>query len=455
MSRRFDVFIASPNDVQEERRHTRDAIGALSDKLQSLYDVTLSSVHWKQFAPVASKSANEPFQAQILTRLDPCRIFIGILYRRYGTAIPQMGGVSGTEREFRFALEHRRRMKILTYFREQGDEVATDPDTVEQLHKVNLFKKKIEKKGLPYAAYKQPEDFQKLILLDLMEVVVSMLTDAPRRQAMRKFFCFDRDHGKGEPSVLIGYPAIHKHLGDSARPDYDWQKRLLPNVIYEDFKTIQKLESALVTIGVRNYSSVTTDHPMLTTASPGNRIWLCVPRNTPAQRRLKSFGDRVRFRFEGDDSQSRTIVWKRTDGSKVEIRSPLATYLTQRPAGTGQWRPEFGHVHGRDFAVIARFRSSEGETEYFDYFVAGIRGLGTWGGGWYIDRCPELVAKLVDTQCAADDETGDVQAVLQVEFADYRIQSVRDVSDEDQGYFDRELEAAGSHVASNPVKPGV
>jgi hypothetical protein len=252
---------------------------------------------------------------------------------------------------------------------------------------------------------------------------------------------------------MIGYPAIHKHHGNSAQSDYDWQERLLPNVIYEDFKTIQKIEAALAAIGVRDYSSVTTDHPSLKTARHGNRIWLCVPRNEPAQRRLNEvLADRARFRFVGADSRSRELHWRRRDGQTVVIRSPLATYLKQRPAGRTKWRDEFGHVRARDFAVVARFRTREGGIDYFDYFIGGIRGLGTWGAGWFIDRHPELLAGLVQRQCPPGDDRGDVQTILQVEFDSYRIRRVVDVGDRDQPYFDHEMQSAQAAVGAGRVR---
>jgi hypothetical protein len=60
------------------------------------------------------------------------------------------------------------------------------------------------------------------------------------------------------------------------------------------------------------------------------------------------------------------------------------------------------------------------------YFVAGIRGLGTWGAGWYIDRCPDELERLAEA--ARETKNGDIQVLLEVTFSNYRIVEVEDVS---------------------------
>jgi hypothetical protein len=199
-----------------------------------------------------------------------------------------------------------------------------------------------------------------------------------------------------------------------------------------------------------DHSSVTIDCPRLR-ESPGNRIWLSLPRNPAAQERLAVFGGRSRFQFEGADSASRCIVWTSRDGKRqVRVQSPLRKYLRkQRANGLDAWRPEYGDIHARDLAVIARFHWKDTRlswhSTFYDYFIAGIRGLGTWGAGWYITHRYADLARLVHEQADENGE-GDVQALLLVTFDNYCIQDVIDVSDKDQGFFDRELE--DSHIDS-------
>lgn len=444
MSKIFRVFIASPGDVEAERDLADKAVANLSRKLEPIFQIRLSTVRWEDFAPIASASPDEVVQDRILKRLEACAIFVGILYKRYGTDIDQSRHISGTEAEFKFAIKHRDRMKILTYFRQHRAKVGRrlSREVKDQLKRRDELKEKLRNAGLPFQEYKSASDFADRIVLDLLETVLEATTEVRRQEYLRAFFRLGLSDKESEPSIMIACPAIHKHHGSSARADYNWRDRLSPNVVYEDFKAIQKIESALRCIGVVNYSTVTTLHPKLTLRQ-GNRIWICLPRNEPGQRQLESIGRRAWFRFEGDDSNTRCIVWKppwlkpKTRG--IRIRSPLAKYLAeQRPRGRKPWNPEFGNIFARDFAVIARFRSEEGvflegRPPFYHYFMAGIRGLGTWGIGWYIDRRPDDLARL-----AAEQGNGEVQAVLQVTFENYRIQEVIDVSKCDQRYFNRQ-----------------
>ena len=72
-----------------------------------------------------------------------------------------------------------------------------------------------------------------------------------------------------------------------------------------------------------------------------------------------------------------------------------------------------------------------------DYFIAGIRGLGTWGAGWFIDRRPDELLRIVKH---SDKEHTDPQALLQVTFSNYRIIDVKDVSNYDTDYFEKQTE---------------
>ncbi|MHB1044212.1 MAG: DUF4062 domain-containing protein, partial [Eubacteriales bacterium] len=436
------VFIASPSDVQAEREMVKRSIDNLSRRLESLRSMSLIPVSWEEFAPIASASPDRVFQHRIISRLEPCNLFIGILYKRYGTAIDQLNGLSGTEVEFDSALENRDRIKIMTYFRDQGLTTAADPEVISQLNKVNLLKKRLVKAGLPYQSYESPEEFGERIHFDLMEAVLEMLTDQTRRASLSKFFKFGNERKNRQPSVMIGYPAIHKHTGSSAQGNYDWQKRLLPNVVYEDFKAIQKIETSLAFIGIEDYSSVTLDHPKLNRA--GNRIWLCLPRNELAREKLRDFEEHKRFSFKNDSDGVRHIIWQQKNGTSVKVYSPLSEYLKkQRPKRNTKWSPDYGRIFARDFAILARFKSNDYARAnfgrpFYHYFIAGIRGLGTWGVGWFIDRRPDELARLVNEQCGNKND-GDVQALLQITYDHYRIKDVIDVSTCGQDNFDNEM----------------
>jgi hypothetical protein len=89
-------------------------------------------------------------------------------------------------------------------------------------------------------------------------------------------------------------------------------------------------------------------------------------------------------------------------------------------------------VVAKDFAVLARFTdksknrpASEGFLK--DYFLGGLRGLGTWGAAWFLDNGYHNFENLQEE---------DLQLLLEVIYRDGRIFTVKDVSNEPQEYFD-------------------
>jgi hypothetical protein len=91
----------------------------------------------------------------------------------------------------------------------------------------------------------------------------------------------------------------------------------------------------------------------------------------------------------------------------------------------------------KDFAIIARFSDMNGRKKMpsdplKDFFLAGIRGLGTWGAGWFLDRCYN------DFEGKCERPNSDVQFLLEVTYKNERILSVHDVSQKSQSYFDAE-----------------
>lgn len=425
------VFVASPRDTIRQRRATDNVIRDLNSKFERVFSITLQTVKWEAFRPDVTEPCDPDIQQPITRRLDKCQLFIGILFRRYGSPL-ERSGISGTHEEFRNALRNRDRIAILTYYNASQADVT--PAEIAQVDQLAKLKEEIQQAGVRARPF-LPADFERILTLDLMETLLEMTSGLKRQEKLERFFRLGVRKDQRDPSVLIGYPPIHKHYGPSTQSNYNWTERLVPNVVYDDFKAIQKLEEALRILGVSESGSVTVPHPRLLDP-PGNRIWLCIPRNPIAQEFLARLGDRVWFKFVDDPKTgSRFLRWSRPGHPTVQIRSPLAEYLKHfRPNRRTAWDPAFGYMVGRDYAILARFRfdTPAGGTPLYHYYLAGIRGLGTWGAGWFVAHCYEELARE-----AGDVVSDDIQLVLEVKFKDYRIDGVRIVSHEPQDYFDQ------------------
>ena len=442
------VFIGSPSDVTPERRHCERAVQALAPTLAEVFGVTLVPLLWEQFAPISSPDAGHP-QLEILRRMEPSSIFVGLLWRKYGTAF-DADGRSGTDVEYGHALKNRDRISILSYFRDpnSGPRLPANTEAKEQLKKVLELKKQLKEQKVWSVTYKTPQEFLHRIGSDILEAAlkIALAKEPTRLRNYVKFFRFGESHRTGERPILIVYPPLTRD--PSSRDSgvlLNWQERFLPRVVFEDAKAIQDVEAVMRALN-RRYRTLTIGSPELPLEELGDRVWICIPRNPAAQKVLDAFRKadltRVRFRFERRPYGKREeliLLWRDSKGDDIVIRSPLAKYLrySRRPLGLSEWQPIYGYTFARDYAVFARFRirpeNAVHEREiFYHYFIGGIRGLGTWGAGWFIDHRSKQLAESVSGLVDPDE---DVQLLLEVTYQDYRIKDVRIVSDEPAEYF--------------------
>ena len=342
-SRIIPVFISSSDDVGKEREIIDRVIKALSPKLLKLFGIMLYSEKWENFRPLSARS--EEIQDIINARLEKSALFVGILYSKYGECINPETNISATHEEIRFAIQNDKNLKILIYKREPMLKIDdNNKSDVENRHRFNKLIEEIKKSKILYKKYDNVDYFEQNVTLDLMEAVLEMTTEASRREKLNKFFKFGISRRQREANVLIGYPPIHKHFGPSQRASYDWTQRLVPNVVYEDFRALRKIENSLNCMGVFDHKTVTTHYEDL--RERGNRIWLCIPRNEIAQKKLDLFGNRVRFEFIGENSSNRELIWLNDNDDKITVKSPLQKYSrVQVPSATVSMKKGVNCLH--------------------------------------------------------------------------------------------------------------
>jgi formylglycine-generating enzyme required for sulfatase activity len=104
MARIIRVFIASPGDVAIERDHVSAVAAALNRTMADERDVQFRVFGWK--TDVRPRIHEQGPQGPIDEDLpaEEFDIVVGILWKRFGTPIPEMGGETGTEHEIRSAI---------------------------------------------------------------------------------------------------------------------------------------------------------------------------------------------------------------------------------------------------------------------------------------------------------------------------------------------------------------
>lgn len=161
----LSVFVASPDDVSEERQALEDTIRELNVLWGRTKGIRLDLVRWETHAyPSFGVDAQAVVNEQIGDDYD---IFVGILWKKFGT--PTGRAASGTEEEFNRAYERHKqdpgRLRIMFYFRTSPvDLEQIDP---EQLALVKRFREQLGEKGSLYWTYRTKEEFANLVRMHL------------------------------------------------------------------------------------------------------------------------------------------------------------------------------------------------------------------------------------------------------------------------------------------------
>jgi hypothetical protein len=398
-----------------------DTIGRLNRTVRDTIGAEIDPRKWEHLAPVATNLPEERLQDKLNHEVEHCEFFVLILYKRYGT-IEVGQSVSNTEREVEAILKvHKRkpRRKIFAYFRE----LDANADPGEQETKVRD------------RTYREPHEFEQWLTHDLYDQLFRIHLSGFKQQQLMRFWRFGDTTSK-VPRLAILYPPVERSNLPAGPEEGYWLNRLAPQMAFEDFKAIQKIERSLQLLRFDDYRI----YPFVD-APPElewmNRVWLCLPRNRLG---IKALREHLRTRFALPVVKDRPAVieWQLASGDRAEITSPMAEYLRRQRVimnTSGEWHGQLNHIVAKDFAVIARLQRENAEEaeSLWDYFLAGLRGLGTWGAAWFIDRRYKAFQGF--------DESDNIELLLQVTFRDGRILNVVDVSDEPAEFFDRENDA--------------
>lgn len=430
------VFISSPSDVVGERKVVDKVIKSIGDTCKDTLGVELECVTWENFVPQTPKLPDERIQDILNAEISKCQIFILILWKRYGSK-EQGAKKSNTERETEIALEllkKEKKIMFLTYFRE----LKPNEDPGIQRQSVENFREMLQKQGVWYKSYNTVHNFQEELTHDLYRTIMRFRLSTSKHKALSKFWILGTPDRPTHPNLAIIYPSIERTFMGPVNDTNVWLNRLEPNIVFEDYKALQKLEKTIRVLGFRDYriynhASIPSDFKFM------NRFWLCLPRSARGLQQLGQYEDITRFKLIPRKNRADSyFIWNKNLESQFIVRSPLAKYLLEQRSKmdiSGNYRFEMDRIIAKDYAILARFKDTKNEIAMVDhylndFFLAGLRGLGTWGAAWFIDRKYNTFNKL--------DEKENFQFLLEVEYRDSRIFDVRDVSDKPKSYFDNE-----------------
>jgi formylglycine-generating enzyme required for sulfatase activity len=161
MAHIISLFVASPGDVDTERNHVADVVAALNRNIAAERDVRFELIGWKTHARPRLHESGPQGSIDEDLPIAKCDIVAGILWKRFGTPIPEMGGETGTEHEIRAAIaawRQSRKPEVVVCF---NDAPYRPKDVAEsrQATRVIEFREEIRGLGLELA-YEGADDFR-------------------------------------------------------------------------------------------------------------------------------------------------------------------------------------------------------------------------------------------------------------------------------------------------------
>lgn len=134
------AFLASPGDLQEERKAIRDVVAEFNESWANELGYQVELIGWEETIAGFGRP-----QHLINQDLDRCDLFLGMIWKRWGTPPDHDGEFSsGFEEEFERSMarcEDTGSPEISLFFKQIPDEFTVDPG--DDLKKVLEFRKKI------------------------------------------------------------------------------------------------------------------------------------------------------------------------------------------------------------------------------------------------------------------------------------------------------------------------
>ncbi len=92
----FNIFLASPSDLQVERKRAKQAVEFVNSASGRALDWHINLLGWEDTLPGVGRP-----QHLINEEVDRCHLFVGMLWQRWGEPPAAGGYTSGFEEEFK------------------------------------------------------------------------------------------------------------------------------------------------------------------------------------------------------------------------------------------------------------------------------------------------------------------------------------------------------------------
>ncbi len=192
----LQVFIASPNDLVDERRAIKEVADELNAILVREVGLQIQLLGWEDRLPGFGRA-----QAQINEDVDKADLFVGFLWRRWGSDSGNAQYTSGFEEEFNRAVERRKQSsvpEISLFFKDV--KIQSQRDVDDQLRKVLEFRNGDTSKKLLFGTFTDIEDWKnqtrELLHCHLLKLLKSTMETRSKEQPQAPLPASTEESGK-------------------------------------------------------------------------------------------------------------------------------------------------------------------------------------------------------------------------------------------------------------------
>ncbi|MBS1660276.1 MAG: hypothetical protein JST68_04415 [Bacteroidetes bacterium] len=158
------IFISCTSEIKEETDSIKLIIDEINKTSGKHSGYVIESLNWNlDTYTQIGEDAQEVINNQIDAQYD---ILVALLWQRIGT--PTRRDKSGTIEEINNAITNKK--EILLYFKTTPPENLNLID-LDQLNKINLFKKELQEKGVLYKEFNKIEAFESLFRINILNLI--------------------------------------------------------------------------------------------------------------------------------------------------------------------------------------------------------------------------------------------------------------------------------------------
>lgn len=174
------VFLASPGDLTDERHLAKEAVEEINKQIAHYFGFSVELMGWEETLPGWGRP-----QDLINEDLDLCDLFIGVMWKRWGTPpATESSYSSGFEEEYRRSYlrqEKTKKPEIAMFFKKIDTEYLSDPG--DDLKKVIEFKSRlVSEKKILYKEFQNPNDFQRQIREKITQYLIKLKESETKNQ---------------------------------------------------------------------------------------------------------------------------------------------------------------------------------------------------------------------------------------------------------------------------------